>query len=272
MKKNFFKSMLLTGFLLGALGLTTVVSAEQTPPVEVNWHVDYKAGTTGSVLDDSSFNADEIDSKLGSMQPGDRIIFTITLNNQKQVATRWYMENQVMNSMLDLARDTGAYSYRLSYNGNIINSSEELGGATDSEAAVGGMSPATTGLENFFELGTIAAGGSSTVKLEIELEGESQANIYQKAQASLRFRFAVDESGTTPAPTVAPGGGNSTVRTGNVGTIVKTGDEFNKLKYLTAMAAAGVVLLILAIAATKKRKAEEVVNAQDAFDEQKGGR
>ena len=134
------------------------------------------------------------------------------------------------------------------------------------------MTPATAGLEDFFELGSIAAGGSGTVKLEIELEGESQGNSYQNAQARLRFHFAVDETGTTPAPTVAPGGGNSTVWTGNVGTIVKTGDEFNKLKYLTAMAAAGVVLLILAIAATKKRKAEEAVNAQDTFDEQKGGR
>ena len=271
MKKKFFKSMLLTGLLLGALGLSTVVSAEQTAPVEVGWHVDYKAGTTGSVLDDSSFNADEVDAKLGSMQPGDRIIFTITLNNQKQAATRWYMENEVMKSMERLATDTGAYSYKLTYNGEVINNSEDLGGADDSEAAVGGMTPATAGLENFFELGSIGAGENGTVKLEIELEGESQGNSYQNAQARLRFHFAVDETGATPAPTVTPAPGGSTT-TGTVGTIVKTGDEFNKLKYLTMMAAAGVVLLVLAVIGTNKRRAEEAVDEQTGETGQKGGR
>ena len=268
MKRNFFKSMLLTGMLFAALGFSTVVSAEQTAPVEVGWHVDYKAGATGNVLDDSSFNADEVDAKLGSMQPGDRVIFTITLNNQKQAATRWYMENEVMRSMERLATDTGAYTYKLTYNGEIINNAEETGGANDSEEAVGGMKPATAGLENFFELGSIAAGGSGTVKLEIELEGESQGNSYQNAQARLRFHFAVDETGTAPTPTVTPAPGRTTT-TGTVGTIVKTGDEFHKLKYLTALAAAGVVLLFLAVIATKKRRAEE---AADEREEQKGGR
>ena len=264
--------MLLTGLLTGMMvlfGSSAAVMAEQTAPIEVNWHVDYRAGRTAGVLDDSSFNAEEIDAKLGAMQPGDRIIFTISLNNQKQVATRWYMENEVMRSMERLATDTGAYSYVLSYNGNVINNSEELGGATDSEAAVGGMTPATAGLEDFFELGSIAAGGTGTVKLEIELEGESQGNSYQNAQARIRFHFAVDETGANLAPTITPAASRATARQGNVGTIVKTGDEFNKLKYLTALAAAGVVLLVLAVFATKKRRTEEAV---DERDEQKGGR
>ena len=263
MKKNVIKTMLLMCLLILGLCCTTVVSADQTKPVTVNWHVDYTSGAGGrNILDDSSFNAEEIDEKLGAMQPGDRIIFTITLNNRKSIATRWYMENEVMRSMERLATDTGAYSYKLSYNGSIINNSEDLGGATDSGDSANGMTPATTGLEDFFELGSIPGGGRGLVTLEIELEGESQGNSYQNAEARLRFHFAVDETGTTPIPTAAPGRNVTLAPTlsalrGNTSTIVKTGDESRSLLYFTMAGIAGVVLLVLAIIATKRQKEKQ---------------
>lgn len=250
MIKRVFKSMLLTGLLVGALGFATVVQAEQTAPVTVNWHVDYTKGK----LDDSSFNATEFDNKLGSMQPGDRAIFTITLNNKTTNATRWYMENEVIKSMERLATDTGAYTYKLTYNGADINNAEEQGGENRE-----GMTPATAGLENFFELGEIASGGSGTVKLELELEGESQGNSYQNAQARLRFHFAVDEK-TSTGTNVTPVPGTTTV--------VKTGDDGRILLYFAIVGSAGIVLLMLALVATRMRKQEQRVNTRN----KKGGR
>ncbi|MBR2560662.1 MAG: hypothetical protein IKE31_00775 [Eubacterium sp.] len=254
MKKTCFRSLLLTGLLLLVLSFPASVFADQTEPINVGWNVNY---TTGGKLDDSSFNAAEVDRQLSAMQPGDRIIFTIRLNNQKKVETRWYMENEVMKSMERLATDTGAYTYKLTYNGNMITSSEEFGGATDAGNSVNGMSPATSGLENYFEIGTIAGGGSGTVALEIGLEGESQGNSYQNAEARIRFRFAVNETGTT-------GGTNNANRVN----VVKTGDESRNILYLSLMAAAGVILLCLAVAVIKRRKTETA----ELNDTKKGGR
>ena len=213
------------------------------------WQV---AFTAGGRMDSNFGNADLADAIAG-MQPGDTTIFTIDLTNQNAAAVDWYMTNEVLYSLEDrsanAATSGGAYTYYLTYTDaagteNVLFSSDTVGGEGVS-AAGEGLHEATSALEDYFYLDTMTAGQQGTIRLEIELDGETQGNDYQDTLADLRMNFAVELESTTP------------FRNTPIMQVVKTGDETNLVPYLIAMGVSGVLLLVLAIYSLKQRKKEQ---------------
>ena len=50
---------------------------------------------------ESSFKSSEMTDSISGMQPGDTAIFTVTLGNQNETTTDWYMTNKVLHSLED---------------------------------------------------------------------------------------------------------------------------------------------------------------------------
>ena len=190
----------------------------------------------GKKLNTDYTNADFITAAL-SLQPGDDLVYTITLKNSYSVATDWWMWNNVIRGFEEskAAARGGAYTYRLSYtapNGAVtsIYDSETVGGGLVEEDREDlGLSNATSSLKDYFVLGNIKPGETATVTLYVGLDGETQGNDYQTTIADLNMRFAVELT-----PTNNP-------------EIVKTGDETQIMPYVIATAVSGAALLTIAL-------------------------
>ena len=253
MKKKALKSMLLTGLLVAALGVSTVVSAEQK---DVNWNVTF---TAAGRMDESSFNSEEINNTLSAMQPGDTAVFTVAIRNSNSSTTDWYMENEARRTLEEAsAASNGAYTYVLDYENdqthtvtNLFNS-DRVGGVPQADVSNNGLKDATTGLNEWFYLDELRSGEGGHVTLKVALEGESQGNDFQNTQAQLRLRFAVELK-----ENAASGSQKSASK------VVKTGDPTHNLPYIIAAAVAGVILLVLAIVGTSKRRKEKEQDASE---------
>ena len=188
-----------------------------------------------------------LDDELKGMQPGDDITFVLTLKNENKDTTRWYMTNEVLDSLEDNSANSathgGAYTYRLVFNGpggeTVLFDSETVGGDAQVTRREG-LNEATASLEDFFYLDTLKQGESGTVTLHVALDGETQGNDYQDTLADLKMNFAVElESSGTP---------------NNPGTVVKTGDEYKLVPYYIAMGVSGILFLVLAVDSIRRRK------------------
>ena len=130
-----------------------------------------------------------------NFQPGDDLTIVITLKNNSDVSTAWYMSNEVIKPFENGLAINGVYNYTLKYNNNVIFSSDSIGGENSA-----GIQNATGQLKDFFFLGNIAARGSSQVTLEFGIDGETQNNDYWNTLSQLRMRFAVDKANGTYVP------------------------------------------------------------------------
>ena len=95
---------------------------------------------------DSTFRTAELDDAVSGLQPGDDITFQLTLRNDSELGTDWYMTNRVLYSLEDrssnAATSGGAYSYYLSYADaegaeRVLFSSDTVGGGHASAAGEG---------------------------------------------------------------------------------------------------------------------------------------
>ncbi len=197
---------------------------------------------------DSTFRTAELDDAVSGLQPGDDITFQLTLRNDSELGTDWYMTNRVLYSLEDrssnAATSGGAYSYYLSYADaegaeRVLFSSDTVGGEHAS-AAGEGLHEATNALQDFFYLDTLASGETGHITLRVALEGETQGNDYQDTLADLAMNFAVELKDNGPEP-------------GTPRIIVQTGDRRNLLPYYAAMTVSGILLLILAIGNVRRR-------------------
>ena len=190
----------------------------------------------------SNFGESAIDDTLRNMQPGDTANFKITVLNSGGKTIDWYMMNSVIKSLEDSSiASGGAYSYILTYTpsagtGRELYNSNTVGGENSPAGAGEGLNEINrTELKDWIFLEQMATGRSGVVNLQVSLEGESQANVYQDTMADLRMRFAAEIVPTR--------------------TIVKTGDEGTELKPIyIGMAAAGVLVLGLAIEGAVQNK------------------
>ena len=216
--------------------------------------------TTGQMSD--------IGGVLSELQPGDTAEFTVSLQNQHQETTDWYMENDIIRSMEDYdnnrATNGGAYSYRLVYyddankNGRVLYDSEAVGGENAPTDALVGLNEATQNLENFFFLGTLKNSQEGKVTLEVGIDGEAQGNDYQNTMAQLRMRFAVEmvptyESKVEEGKDDSPSKKQEVTPTTPPG-VVKTGDEVNMTPYFIAAFISGLLLLVVCIMRVRDEK------------------
>lgn len=189
------KAVFLLIFVLLAECLCMGASAESYVPGKT-WYVRY----TGNALVDNFEPGDFTDAMRG-LQSGDDTTITVELLNETSAeAVTFYMRNSVLRTLEDTRKliNGGGYSYYLTYkapNGSTTElfSSDRVGG--ENSLGLGG---AANGLEEYFRLGEIAAGGRGYVTLKVVVEGESAVNSYQSTLAKLDMQFAVEKSNDEP--------------------------------------------------------------------------
>ncbi len=235
---------LLSG-LLAALCLWAfaVPAGAASEGVSEDWHVTF----TSAKKMESNFKSSDIAKLVSGMQPGDSATLSIKLRNENSKSTNWYMQNEAITSLEDdTVAEGGAYIYRLTYTNragqvNTLYDSETVGGEKDNASSNEGLHEATDSLKDYFYLDTLRTGDTGQVDLHVELDGETQNNLYQNTMADVQLNFAVDEVND-----------DTTSRQ-----VVKTGDETNLLPLYGAMAVSGILLLIIACFSMKKRGQEE---------------
>ena len=230
MKKRVFSLLLV---LLLFCGLSLCAYAE---PIGEDWSVVF---TSAGKLENLYKNA-ELTQELSRMEPGDSLTFEIPLKNQYAKSADFYMWNRVEESLETYSAATnGAYAYHLTYTDpsgttREIFNSETVGGEGHVSGREG-MKEATSGLEDYFLLGSIPTGRTGTVALTVTLDGETQSDVYQNTQGELNVRFAVE------------------VPKENTRRIVRTGDEYRILPFYIGMIISGLVFLYLALDAITDR-------------------
>ena len=228
----------------------------------------YGGDSWGVVFDgtqmDSTFTNAEIEDTIYQMQPGDTAEIHLSLRNDYNGNTDWYMTNQVLQSLEDSqsVAEGGAYAYILTYinpegESELLYSSEEIGGETVNESGEG-LYQATDSLEDYFYLDTLESGEAGEITLSVHLEGETQGNDYQDTLARLQMNFAVELPAATPSDEDGGNGGGSGGQSGTSSRarVAKTGDTTNVMLFSVLTLAAGLLCLILAVVRLRNRKAQ----------------
>ena len=221
---------ILTALVL-LLSLTVTAVAAEADNNEDLGSLEY----TGTKLIASSDFAD-LNDYLSGMEPGDSVLFTVTLKNNGTEDADFWMKNDAIRSFEDNKKASGgAYTYILSYNGEELYNNETVGGdVADDLAKRGGLHEATEALKEFFFLDTLKSGASAKVTLYVALDGLTQGNSYQDALSKINLTFGVEDHS------------------------VPTGDQTKTLPFYIALAASGVVLAaVLVVLAIRKRKGGE---------------
>ena len=221
---------ILTALVL-LLSLTVTAVAAEADNNEDLGSLEY----TGAKLIASSDFAD-LNDYLSGMEPGDSVLFTVTLKNNAGKDADFWMKNDAIRSFEDNEKASGgAYTYILSYNGEELYNNETVGGdVADDLAKRGGLHEATEALKEFFFLDTLKSGASAKVTLYVALDGLTQGNSYQDELSKINLTFGVEDH------------------------TVPTGDQTKTLPFYIALAASGVVLAaVLVVLAVRKRKGGE---------------
>ena len=221
---------ILTALVL-LLSLTVTAVAAEADNNEDLGSLEYN----GAKLIASSDFAD-LNDYLSGMEPGDSVLFTVTLKNNGGEDADFWMKNDAIQSFEDNKKASGgAYTYILSYNGEELYNNETVGGdVADDLAKRGGLHEATEALKSFFFLDTLKSGASAKVTLYVALDGLTQGNSYQDELSKINLTFGVEDR------------------------MVITGDQTKTLPFYIALAASGAVLaVVLVVLAIRKRKGGE---------------
>ena len=227
------------------LALTMVLMMGQAAFAE-----SYDGGTytyNGSSMSNSKAAA-AIDEAISNLEPGDSMTFTFTYENDSDVSTEWYLENQVVRTLEETGGVNGGYTYKL------VNKGKAEGTVTifDSDAVAGedsenpdkadqGLKSATNATEDWLYIDTLKPGQSGTTELTVALDGESQANSYQTTNGQLRIAYGVEETAV----------GEDVVEHHKV---VKTGDETNLILPIATFIGAALLLILAILSYRKDRK------------------
>ena len=247
-----------------ALTFPAVAHAEHLQGAS-SWTVTYPA-EGGKLVDNYSAQAWADDLK--GMQPGDDITFTVTLKQEYDKDSDWYMSNEVLKTLeqgaqaADNPQVYSAYTYILTYTNpagetRTLYDSSRVGETNDNGDYAGGLTNATDALDEFFYLDTLKKGQTAHVDLKIVMDGETEQNAYFDTLAQVKMKFAVEDStgSNTPGSSTAKGPGRGAVQ---------TGDPRDLFPYYVAMLVSGLLLLLLAadgIRRRRNRKAEQAAGA-----------
>lgn len=199
----------------------------------VNWNVTFDPSAEMV----STYNKETVNKAIQSMQPGDDLSLDVTVKNENDHSTEWYMTSTVLKTLEEASSASdGAYTFSLLFNDEELYSSETVGG-TDSEEGLKEVSSATG---TWFYLGTLDKNQSGKVSLRMALDGESQGNSYMNTLGTLQINFAVEYTadGTTVTVTDEPTDGPGS-------TLSKTGDPVTFI--MVVLCAAFVLLTALSL-------------------------
>lgn len=199
------------------------------------WKVTYDGSSLAS-----NFKAGDLSEAIGDLQPDDSITFTINVESQSGEETNWWLSNEVIKSFEDNSKASdGAYTYHLVYTDSkgkdtVLYDSDTVGG--ENRKGGEGLHQATGALKDYFLLETMKGKGTGKVVLTVALDGETQGNAYQNANAVIDLTFAVEKAGKVST--------------------VKTGDPTDLHTVYLIAAAAAVVLLLLVLTRSRKQRKE----------------
>lgn len=256
----------------------SVTAFAELVPAKDGWTVSF----TSAKKMVSNFQTSQMDDVIKGLQPGDYTDIAVTIKNENENTTDWYMTNEVLKSLEDTRPSDkglagGVYTYVLTYKGNksgaterVLYSSDTVGGQNVSKAGEG-LHEATSALKDWFYLDTLKQGEGGTVNLRVGFEGETQGNDYQDTLAELEMKFAVelktneeeeeekkkttdddddDDDDKKKSTSSSDKSSSSTTKT----TVVRTGDYSDSVPYLIAAAVSGLVLLFLAFYSLRERR------------------
>lgn len=197
--------------------------------------------------------------QLSKMEPGDEVTLSVKLYEENADAADWYMANEVLKTLEQLAEDEAhgsSYEYLLTYtnpSGSVttLYDSENVGGNPE-EGKPEGLLNATDSLDEFFYLDNLKHGETAHVNLRIAMDGETEQNAYFNTIAQVQMMFAVEKTSATPASK------NDT----SSRTVVKTGDETDLLPAYIVMTVSGLLLLVLAISSIRSRNRDRKEGAR----------
>lgn len=245
MKKKLLCLIMMTLMILGS---TMTAHAEDFVGSK-DWTIDFDGKNMNS-----NFQSSEMTQDILNILPGDSITLQVNIKNTDWRRSDWYMTNEVVESLEDSsAAEGGAYTYILTYIApdgaeTVLYSSETVGG----EGASGdGLHQATVGLEDYFYLDRLDTDEKAQIRLYVKLDGETQGNDYQDTLAKVRMNFAVErvyEDVITETITQT--------KVVTLSNVVKTGDTSPIVLFSALALASGVVLLVVAMVAMKRKNAE----------------
>lgn len=228
------KKILCLAMMVMMVAGTTMTAHAEDFKGSGNWLADF----TGEKIE-SNFTSASIADEILQILPGDTITLEVSIKNSSEDETDWYMTNEVLETLEESkdAAEGGAYTYILTYVGadgaeKVLYSSETVGGdGTD------GLEDTTSSLKDYFFLERLDEGEAGTVTLFVGLDGETQGNDYQNTLARLQMNFAVEK---VAGPLV-----------------VQTGDSSNLMLYSAIALGSGLLLLVAAVANSKRHKKGE---------------
>ena len=139
----------------------------------------------------------ELNEYLKGMQPGDEATVDFILRNDYEKEVLWWMKNDALRTFEEdrYSRNSiagGNYTYKLTYDGNDLYTSDTVGGELDKDDTKTGLDIATNALNTDYDLGMIKPGETKKVTLYFKLDGETQKNNYQDVLGRLQVRFGVE--------------------------------------------------------------------------------
>ncbi|MBQ3757184.1 MAG: hypothetical protein II873_08715 [Oscillospiraceae bacterium] len=229
------KKKLFAMFLMALLMITLTATAfAETIPGASGWYVEFNSKQKM----ESNFSSGDIADALSNVQPGDETTVTVTIRNTSGVTVDWYMLNNIIQTLEESnGAKNGGYTYILTYSPSsgsaleLYNSNKVGGGgqAGYTNPTDDGLKEIEDALKDYMFLERMDSGNSGVVTLYVALDGESQDNSYQNAEADLQLRFAVE---VVPTEDV----------------VVQTGDVPVKLSPMyIGMGVSGLAVLLLAI-------------------------
>ena len=199
--------------------------------------------TSDSKLE-STFHDDVIDDTiLEDLEPGDVAVFRIDVKNENAEEINFWMDHRTIDSLetwgSNLERSGAGYGFVVQYESGgktqtLYYSGLQIEGVDFDPNTPSSMREMKINKDTYIYLDTYASGEGGTVVLTILLDGETMGNDYQVTKAQIATEFAVEILET--------------------GEIIVTGDTTNMLGYFIAMAAAGLIILVLAFILVRRRR------------------
>lgn len=219
---------------------------------ETGWTVTF----TGDKME--SDGTADIKAAVAGMQPGDRAEYDVDLHNDCGRAADWYMKNEVLRTMEQMAKNNGgSYTYTLTYTSPSGASSTVYTNDTVSGDGEGtdGLFDATDATGEWFFLDTLPDGGRARVTLLVALDPESHGNGYFDTEGELQLSFAAEPtdnplpqtSGTRNEYTDGSTVTESRTDVTYTGTIPQTGDSVALAVMALALVAGAAAIVLLVV-------------------------
>lgn len=232
MRKAFLTTILAGALSFGCAGAAFAVSSHY------DWDVTYTADEKMV----STYDQNAMREAIKMMQPGDDLSLDVTVKNQDDRSTEWYMNTEVTKTLEEASRaSNGAYTYSLTFNGTDIYRSDSVGGDDSAE----GLKEVSLATGTWLYLGSLAPNASGEVTINMALDGESQRNNYMNTLGNLDVQFGVENT---------PGGDVDRASRIISSDLAQTGDELNFGLEILLIALCAFFAVLTSLSLRKDRK------------------